>query len=1178
MAVPRALRVPHSSPPVWLLALFAALVVLLPGSARAASCGGVGERACCWLEAAQACHGDGAFEMPGCSGDCWCSGIHIVKSQGTCAKATHCGGTGQRTCMTVFREGFHESAWTRDGTPLNAPCKPGLTPVNGCTGDCFVQDPLGLGHVSWGTCGDLRPSAKPWEIDEVSTGFQKNLTPACTLRGFADLHVHMFSHLGNGGALLAGKPYVPTPAPPGGLPGNDINAALRPDYNYQGTPGDFLRSIDGDPMWDHVCPPEIPKEVCGNQLWHGDHTLFDNGTGFGTQDTPPSNFGAPLFIGWPHWKSTIHQQVYYKWLERAWHGGMRIMTMLAVSNEAVCKTSRRKDGVNCNEQMESIGAGPHDNPIDQQLDAAYAFEAWLDVRSGGPGKGWFRIVKTPLEARQAILRGKLAVVLGIEVDNLFNCREKSGPWSDVVDWSGHLQFGWLDHPKCTAQDVKDSVEHYYQKGVRHVFPVHNFDNAFGAAAAWQTVIAVANGVVEDRMWDIENCRDQYGFWIDPVSASFITGLGFLPGYWLGWGGYPQGGPFPLGWGNSWASCNRRGLFTLGKDVLLPELMKRGMLIDVDHMSNKSFAETLDLAEAKKYPVVASHVLPAELHSKKYEDNLGRHERMRTREQLQRIRGVGGMVALMMKDDVQDGDHIGKKYTHPWGWDGNGNQKVADDCRHSSKSWAQSYQYLKEIMGGPIAFGSDFNGTAGHLGPRFGSEGCSGVENTGLASPFHGARRERSAQLISSSRLSYPFTLANVGEFRQQSAGQKDWDYNVNGLAHIGLYPDFIADLGVIGLSQADVEPIYKSAEEYVRVWERAVQAGTGAQPDPGGHEKPVCEPITVSADPTTCGSSATVWTADQFLDPDIEITQSPPGPYPIGTTNVTITATSPNGCAPPVTCQTTITVADRAGPGLICPRSDVVVECQGKNTPAKLPRVQGPIEWCSPPASPIVCDAPPDGLYPYGSTTVTCSSHDAAGNEGHCTIDVLVEDRVPPVIFCPPAQVIECASPLGAAFSPGPAKAEDSCSPVTVSAPPARVYPLGTSHLTYTATDLAGNTATCDTAVTVQDTLPPEVKSVTAQPERLWPANGRMRRIELDVRASDRCDRRPSCSIAAVTVPDEKAVVPAGDLEVRLPLGLSLRASTAANRPDRTYLVQLVCVDDAKNATTAEVKVRVAAQ
>jgi hypothetical protein len=31
----------------------------------------------------------------------------------------------------------------------------------------------------------------------------------------------------------------------------------------------------------------------------------------------------------------MHQQMYYRWLERAYRGGLRLMVMLAVNNEVI---------------------------------------------------------------------------------------------------------------------------------------------------------------------------------------------------------------------------------------------------------------------------------------------------------------------------------------------------------------------------------------------------------------------------------------------------------------------------------------------------------------------------------------------------------------------------------------------------------------------------------------------------------------------------------------------------------------------------------------------------------------------------------------------------------------------------------------------------------------------------
>ena len=267
-----------------------------------------------------------------------------------------------------------------------------------------------------------------------------------------------------------------------------------------------------------------------------------------------------------------------------------------------------------------------------------------------------------------------------------------------------------------------------------------------------------------------------------------------------------------------ASCNALGLTELG-EVLIDQLIQRGIVIDVDHMSARAFDETLAIAESTDppYPVVASHVQFFDLNVQPI-----RHERMRTRAQLERIRDVGGMVAAMLKDDQQDTDEIGKKFHVAYG-------SVADDCRHSSKTWAQMYQYAIDVMGGPVAFGSDFNGVAGHTGPRFGSDACGG--DPGLAAPELTARlAERRAQLQADDRVEYPFTLPGFGRFEKQVTGQKSFDFNVDGLAHVGLLPDLVADLRQTGVSDQDLEPLFGSAEAYVALWE---QARAVPEPDAG---------------------------------------------------------------------------------------------------------------------------------------------------------------------------------------------------------------------------------------------------------------------------------------------------------------------------------------------------------
>lgn len=408
------------------------------------------------------------------------------------------------------------------------------------------------------------------------------------------MHIHLNAHLAHGGQVFAGKS---APAPTNFISFaldsfNNINTALSAEDDAAIHNKTFLVPPGGTTTFQHG--------------------LFGDTVGDGTKDGSTGNTGAPAFNNWPTWTTTTHQQMYYKWLERAYRGGLRLTVMLAVTNEALCKST---EGSDCSNSM---------GPIDQQLDAAYDFQAFIDNLNGGVEQGWFRIVTSPMQAREVISDGKLAVVLGIEVDNLFNCKEQNGNRPDAScpnmrDTLGNLITNDAGEPIDT---VEKAVAYYYDKGVRHVFPIHNFDNAFGAAATWQDVISVANAFSEQRWWHLEDCGNgngDYGFWIDNALASTIALIGFD-------GLVPPVPPYINGnFSPSYASCNRYGL-NLNADSAGPDkrglgtelinaLMAKGMVIDIDHMSRKSLNETLELTRLSnpQYPLVASHVQSFDLH-------------------------------------------------------------------------------------------------------------------------------------------------------------------------------------------------------------------------------------------------------------------------------------------------------------------------------------------------------------------------------------------------------------------------------------------------------------------------------------------------------------------------------------------------------------------------------------
>lgn len=53
---------------------------------------------------------------------------------------------------------------------------------------------------------------------------------------------------------------------------------------------------------------------------------------------------------------------------------------------------------------------------------------------------------------------------------------------------------------------------------------------------------------------------------------------------------------------------------------------------------------------------------------------------------------------------------------------------------------------------------------------------------------------------------------------------RQFDFNTEGMAHIGLFPDFIADLQSLGVPDTEFGPLFRSAEGYIQMWSRAEKA------------------------------------------------------------------------------------------------------------------------------------------------------------------------------------------------------------------------------------------------------------------------------------------------------------------------------------------------------------------
>ncbi len=130
-----------------------------------------------------------------------------------------------------------------------------------------------------------------------------------------------------------------------------------------------------------------------------------------------------------------------------------------------------------------------------------------------------------------------------------------------------------------------------------------------------------------------------------------------------------------------------------------------------------------------------------------------------------------------------------------------------------------------------------------------------------------------------------------------------------------------------------------------------------------------------------------------------------------------------------------------------------------------------------------------------------------------------------------------------------------------------------------TVKDDLGKEDIATASVTIGDTVSPDISSVSASPEILWPPNHQMRLITVEAVAVDNCDPEPVCKIISVisneptngkgdgnTAPDWEIT---GDLKVKL------RAERAGGGSGREYTITVECTDDCENSVTEETTVTV---
>lgn len=488
-------------------------------------------------------------------------------------------------------------------------------------------------------------------------------------------------------------------------------------------------------MFNRFGAPEALKDCA---VAHGPEGVLDpealilDFTPLKTHDTQ----GWPTFADWPAYDSQLHQAMYYKWIERAWKAGLRIMVAEGTNIAALCELAKVVEtthnpaalGYECNDMKLGL----------QQVKYLFQMQDYIDAQEGGPGKGWFRIVKDPAEAREVINEGKLAVVPGLEFANLFDCTTKS-----VAGVTGEISG-------CTREDIDRQIDEVWELGVREIFPYHDVNSALGGTGIFDGLALNFVGFLgTGSFWETYDCPnggegDSYFYPAGAYMATALPGTGNDPLTQLVLS--LTNGVLPL-YPPDRRQCNNRGMTELGQ-YAVQKLMEKHFVLDIDHAELSIKQNMIDMAKAQTpaYPLISAH---------------GGHGGI-TNEQAKEILELGGLI-------------------YPFKPNGKGHVEFMNKLKPIWEAAGRT---------DPIAvgYGMDANGIADRAPPR-------GAGSKPVVYPFTLFKgSDWGSQFKGISPVT--FELQTIPE------SGKTWNIDEVGTAHYGMVADYVEEIRLEGGKEA----------------------------------------------------------------------------------------------------------------------------------------------------------------------------------------------------------------------------------------------------------------------------------------------------------------------------------------------------------------------------------------
>ena len=636
------------------------------------------------------------------------------------------------------------------------------------------------------------------------------------LWGFADYHTHLTNYI----AFGALKKVRTVWGVPGGSYADYVPRPQGIRMEAEDIP-DCIRGHGGGPT------AELFIDSVEGRLSRDEGTLLTFLHFVGTQFSQHPHTGGPSFTDFPTFLSATHEQMHITQIHRAWEAGLRLMTVLAVQNVGAEYVTANADD---------------DGEIHPSSERAILEAQICAVRQlARMNSDWMRIAYTPDEARDIIGRGKLALVLGIEMDGI----------------------GRIDG----LNSLEKEVQYLWDLGIRQVFPVHGPDGRLGGAAlfepAYNTLTDLLNrGKLNLHIGDLplwparffdardSGCRPNtiervppgecvlFRFERDQNRAILFGTIPLVKPVRV----YPD--PKLDDRDNPPGEMNTLGLTDDGRDYIR-ELIKKGMIVDLSHMSEKSVYDTYGLiglilkeqghpecagygpgfatsCDARAYPLFVSHAhfrkLSFQPPARTKVGALLPSEYEVSNKQLEMLRRTGGAVGPFVAEEPTDPALVAES---------------GNDCAMSSKGFLQSFRYtFKEMHGAGVGLATDYTFIPS-VSPRFGQHACWGASKKlfGLKpEDEYWASYQRIAQ-DPKTKVKYRDTDPQAPDaIKRYEMGNHPYDFNEEGLANYGLLTDMLQDLKNIGMTPAEFEALFASAEGFVQMWEKAVTFSGGNAP------------------------------------------------------------------------------------------------------------------------------------------------------------------------------------------------------------------------------------------------------------------------------------------------------------------------------------------------------------